>query len=65
MTARGGRTSVALRVDPEVIPAEALTAILRDIALGVQRAVSEPTSSLKDLWSAGTAGPQSTLFPRD
>jgi len=65
VTARGGRTSVALRVDPEVIPAEALTAILRDIALGVQRAVSEPTSSLKDLWNAGGAGPHRTLFPKD
>jgi hypothetical protein len=64
VTARGGRTSVTLRVDPEVIPAEALTAILRDIALGVQRAVSEPTSSLKDLWTAAT-GPHPALYPQD
>jgi Condensation domain len=62
VTARRGSTSVALRADPTIIPAEALTDILRAVALGVQLAASEPHSSLKEIWS-GTLTP--SLFPHE
>lgn len=62
VTAQGGRTSVALRTDPKVIDAAALVSILRGVAVGTSRAVSEPESCLKDLW--GEEEPQASLFPR-
>ncbi|WP_193318769.1 condensation domain-containing protein [Nonomuraea phyllanthi] len=59
---RGGRTSVLMLADPEVLPAEAMTDMMRTLAVGVQLAVSDPGRALKDLWSAGAAPPPS-LFP--
>jgi hypothetical protein len=65
VTLRGGRTSVALRTDPQLIPATALTGMLRLLSLGVERAAADPASTLQDLWShRGTAVPAS-LFPAD
>ncbi|MEW9555554.1 condensation domain-containing protein [Nonomuraea sp. NPDC050783] len=61
---RGGRTSVLLLADPEVLPAAAMTDIMRTVAAGVRLAVTDPGRALKDLWGAGTAPPP-TLFPPD
>lgn len=47
-----GRTAVALRTDPEVVPAEAVVDILRTVALGVERAVTGPGVTLKALQNA-------------
>jgi hypothetical protein len=63
VTARGGRTSVALRVDPEVIPAAGLLDILRLVAAGVRRAALDPQVPLAALWQADQLLP-ATLFPR-
>ncbi len=63
VTVRGGRTSVALRTDPDVVDADGLTAILRAVALGTRRAVTEPDSALKELWSP--ADLPAALFPPD
>ena len=52
VTARNGRTSVALRVDPEVIPAAGLLDILRLVAVGVRQAALDPQASLAALWQA-------------
>ncbi|MFG1709965.1 condensation domain-containing protein [Nonomuraea sp. M3C6] len=60
---RGGRTSVLMLGDPEVLPAEAMTDIMRTLAAGVQLAVTDPGRALKDLWSAGGATPPPSLFP--
>jgi Non-ribosomal peptide synthetase modules and related proteins len=62
VTVRGGRTSVALRTDPEVIPADAVTDILRTVALGTERALTDPRSSLKEL--RGGSGLPRALYPR-
>ena len=63
VSVQGGCTSVALRVDPTVIPAEALTDILRAVALGAQRAATDPQSSLKDLWAGPDTDLARSLFP--
>ena len=63
VTARNGRTSVALRVDPEVIPASGLLDILRLVAAGVRQAALDPQVSLASLWQAPVELP-ATLFPR-
>jgi Condensation domain len=66
VTARNGRTSVALRVDPEVIPAAGLLDILRLVAAGVRQAALDPQASLATLWQAtesGDDGLPATLFP--
>lgn len=60
---REGRTSVALRTDPDVLPADAVTDILRAVALGVRLAVTDPEHSVKDLWSGRTDRLSPTLFP--
>ncbi len=58
----GGRTSVLMLADPDVLPAEAMTDIMRTLALGVRLAVADPGRALKDLWGARSALPPS-LFP--
>jgi Condensation domain len=63
VSVRDGRTSVALRVDPDVIPAEAVTGILRAVALGAWRAATDPGSTLKDLWSSTAADLPTALYP--
>lgn len=63
VTVRGGLTSVALRVDPEAIPADALTDILRTVALGTQLAATDPATPLKDLWSSRARPLPPALFP--
>ena len=63
VSVRDGRTSVALRVDPDVIPADAVTDILRAVALGTRRALTDPQSSLKDLWSGHGGDLAPSLFP--
>lgn len=65
VSVQDGRTSVALRVDPTVIPADALTDILRAVALGVQAAVSDPSSALDELWSTRGGRPAPSLFPSE
>jgi hypothetical protein len=63
VTARGGRTSVALRVDPEVIPADGLLDILRLVASGVRRLCLDPQVSLAELYEIPGQLP-AELFPR-
>lgn len=63
VSVRHGRTAVALRVDPEIIPADGVTDILRTVALGTQLAVSDPECSLKDLWSTGPRRLPRSLWP--
>ncbi|MBB3725262.1 condensation domain-containing protein [Nonomuraea dietziae] len=59
---RGGRTSVLMLADPEVLPAPAMIDIMRTIPLGMQLALTDPGRALKDLWSAGEELPPA-LFP--
>ncbi|MGP4100604.1 condensation domain-containing protein [Nonomuraea sp. KM90] len=59
---RGGCTSVLMLADPEVLPAEAMTDIMRTLVAGVRLAVTDPQHALKDLWNVGAAMPPS-LFP--
>lgn len=61
---RGGRTSVLMLGDPDVLPAEAMLDIMRTIAVGVQLAVTDPARALKDLWSVRGGLPPS-LFPHE
>jgi hypothetical protein len=61
----GGLTSVMLLTDPAVIPPEKATDILRAMALGVQLAVTEPETCLKDLWSTRGETLAPSLFPRE
>ncbi|HEU5269475.1 MAG TPA: condensation domain-containing protein [Jatrophihabitans sp.] len=63
VTARGGRLSVALRVDPDVIPADGLLDILRLVAAGVRQACLNPRVSLAQLWQTPDELP-AELFPR-
>ncbi|MGH3859104.1 condensation domain-containing protein [Actinokineospora sp.] len=63
VTVKGGRTSVALRADPDVVSAQGITDILRAVALGAERAATDPDSTLKDLWSARAEPLAPTLFP--
>lgn len=58
-----GRTSVALRVDPDVISADGLTDILRRVALGVERTVLDPHSNLADLMGDHAAAVSPQLWP--
>ncbi|MEU8382737.1 condensation domain-containing protein [Streptosporangium sp. NPDC048865] len=59
---RGGRTSVLMLADPEVLPAPAMVDVMRTIPLGMQLALTDPGRALKDLWSAGEKLPPA-LFP--
>ncbi|QYC42690.1 Linear gramicidin synthase subunit B [Nonomuraea coxensis DSM 45129] len=61
---RGGRTSVLMLADPEVLPAEAMTDVMRTVAAGTRLAVTDPGRALKDLWGAG-ATPPPELFPSE
>jgi hypothetical protein len=63
VTVRAGRTSVALRADPQLIPASALTGMLRVLALGVERAAVEPASTSQDLWNRRGDALPAPLFP--
>ncbi|MFL6161137.1 MAG: condensation domain-containing protein [Jatrophihabitantaceae bacterium] len=63
VTAREGRTSIALRTDPEVIPAAGLLDILRLVAAGVRRLRLDPEVSLAELYGIPGQLP-TTLFPR-
>jgi hypothetical protein len=63
VSVRSGRTSIALRVDPKVINGDGVTTILRAVALGAQRAVTDPDTTLKDLWSAPHDPLPPPLFP--
>ena len=63
VTARAGRTSVALRVDPQVIPADGLLDILRLMASGVRRLCLDPQVSLAELYEIPGQLP-AELFPR-
>jgi len=64
VTARDGRTSLALRVDPEVIPAGGLLDILRLVATGVRQAVVDPRAGVSSLWSGHGVELPTSLFPR-
>lgn len=63
VTQRDGRLSVALRTDPEIIPADGLLDLLRFVAAGVRQACVEPGLSLAELWRSSAALP-ADLFPR-
>jgi Condensation domain len=60
VTVQGGRTSVALRTDPAIVDADALAGILRTVALGALRAVTEPQRPVGEL-IGGELPP--SLFP--
>ncbi|GAA2266276.1 hypothetical protein GCM10010149_03180 [Nonomuraea roseoviolacea subsp. roseoviolacea] len=62
---QGGRTSVLMLADPEVLPAEAMTDIMRTLALGAQLAVADPDRRLADLWEGPGRDLPPSLFPRD
>lgn len=63
VTVREGRTSIALRADPEVMPADALAGVLRVVSQGVALAAASPASSLADLWNSRGADLPAALFP--
>ncbi|MEO6501008.1 MAG: condensation domain-containing protein [Jatrophihabitantaceae bacterium] len=63
VTVRGGRTSVALRADPQIMPADALAAVLRAVCQGVSLAASNPASSLADLRDSAGDDLPAELFP--
>jgi hypothetical protein len=63
VTARGGRTSLAIRVDPELIPADGLLELLRLVADGVRQAGEDPRTPLAELWQYPAELP-GELFPR-
>ncbi|MBB5873477.1 hypothetical protein F4553_006911 [Allocatelliglobosispora scoriae] len=63
VTVRGGRTSVALRVDPDLISADGVTSILRMVALGAERAVSSPHATVATVWRADETDLAPSLFP--
>jgi hypothetical protein len=63
VTARSGRTSLAIRVDPQVIPADGLLDLLRFVAAGVRQASEDPRASLAELAQAPAELP-AELFPR-
>ncbi len=60
VTVQGGRTSVALRTDPQLLDARAVTDILRGVALGALRAVTEPQRPVGELIGDDLPAP---LFP--
>ncbi|MET7461307.1 condensation domain-containing protein [Nonomuraea sp. NPDC005501] len=65
---QGGRTSVLMLADPDVLPAEAMVDIMRTLALGTQLAVADPDRRLADLWEGSGRSGQDlppSLFPRD
>ena len=63
VTQRDGRISLALRTDPEVIPAEGVLNILRLVAAGVRQVCRDPRISLAELWQFPVELPVE-LFPR-
>jgi hypothetical protein len=63
VTVHGGRTSLAVRVDPELIPADGLLDILRLVAAGVSQATADPRTVLAELWQYPAELP-GELFPR-
>lgn len=63
VTARGGRTSLAIRVDPQLIPADGLLEIMRLVAAGVRQAGEDPRVSLAELWQY-PAELSTSLYPR-
>lgn len=63
VTVRGGRTGIALRADPQVMPAEALAGVLRVVCQGVALAASNPASTLADLWDGRGGDLPAALFP--
>jgi hypothetical protein len=63
VTVRGGRTSIALRADPQIMPADALTGVLRTVSQGVALAAWNPASSLSELWGSRGAELPAALFP--
>ena len=65
VSVREGRTSVALRTDPQLVPAGALTGMLRMLSLGVERAATDPASTVADLWKHHAEPLPVALFPAD
>lgn len=65
VTLRAGRTSVALRADPRLLSASALSGMLRVLSLGVERAATEPASTLAELWNHRDNPLPGVLFPAD
>ncbi|MBC6447376.1 condensation domain-containing protein [Actinokineospora xionganensis] len=63
VTVRDGRTALAVRTDPDLVPAAALTDLLRTVALGAHRAATEPDSTVRELLSAVGTGVPQPLFP--
>lgn len=63
VTVREGRISLAVRVDPELIPAQALVGLLRLAASGVQQAVHNPDIRLGDLFAQPPAVLPAAVFP--
>jgi hypothetical protein len=60
-----GLTSVMLLADPEILPAEAATGILRGLALGTRLAATDPHGSVRALWEHSGADLEPALFPPD
>lgn len=65
VTVRGGRTSLAVRVDPELMPAAALVGLLRLVGYGVAQAVADPAAALGHLLAGPAHTLPAALFPPD
>lgn len=58
-----GQTSVLLLADPDILPADAVVGILRGLAVGVERAASDPHVRLSSLWDRVPL--DAALFPAE
>jgi len=65
VTLRAGRTSVAVRADPQLLPAGALSGMLRVLSLGVERVATDPASTLAELWNRRDEPLPVALFPAE
>lgn len=65
VTAREGRTSLALRTDPHWLPAGEVLGLLRRVAGGLEQAAHDPGVVLGDLLGPRGAAPSTSLFPAD
>jgi hypothetical protein len=57
--------ALALRVDPDLISPDAALRTLRTIVRGIQRASTDPDSTLGSLFEADTEPLPEDLFPRE
>lgn len=65
VTVEDGLTSAILLADPEILPAEAVTGILRGLALGARLAATDPHVAVETLWDDAPGALEPELFPLD